>query len=134
MEADLDKEFMSAVVDAVSPTMTPGGLVAVNFFNMRDFALMTSPVTNRIQVVDLSTGTTMTISHSAYTPSALSIPQAESTAVRTTPVPGTGTKPVLIRVIATLRSIVTNPLTFLTFALVLIFGVFYRIARKSAEA
>ena len=66
LETQLDAAFIDAASDVVNPTIDPDGLITVNFLGLRDFALLVSPVTNKILVMDFKTGTTLTLSHSAY--------------------------------------------------------------------
>jgi hypothetical protein len=70
LEAQLDDAFIDAATNVVTPTVTEGGLIALNFIGLREFALMVSPTSNKIQVLDLNTGTTLTMSRSAYEDSA----------------------------------------------------------------
>ena len=62
----LEDAFIDAATNVVTPTIQPDGVVALNFMGLRDFAFMVSPVTNKIEVLDFKTGTTLTISHSPY--------------------------------------------------------------------
>lgn len=66
METQLDADFVEAATEVVTPTVTADGVIALSFLGLRDFAFVVSPVTNRIQVMDFQTGTTVTLSRSAY--------------------------------------------------------------------
>lgn len=66
LDTQLDAAFIEAASDIVNPAIDPDGLITVNFLGLRDFALLVSPVTNKILVMDFKTGTTLTLSHSAY--------------------------------------------------------------------
>lgn len=62
----LDDAFIDAATDVITPTITPDGVVALDLMGLRDFAFMVSPITNKIQILDFKTGTTLTIDNSAH--------------------------------------------------------------------
>ena len=64
--AQLDDAFIDAATDIITPTITSDGVVALDFMGLRDFAIMVSPVTNKFQLLDFKTGTTLTINSSAH--------------------------------------------------------------------
>ena len=65
MEAQLDADFVETAAKIVTPTVTTDGVIALTFLGLRDFAFIASPVTNKMQIMDFKTGTTITLSHSA---------------------------------------------------------------------
>ena len=132
LEAELDREFVSAVTEIVSPSITPDGVVALSIFGARDFAFLTSPVTNKIQIVDFSTGTTLTVSQGSGSAPGYSSPEAKrrvEESPQTTPPVGQGKKPLVVRIISTARDVAVHPLTLLSLILVGVFGALYRVVR-----
>lgn len=66
LESQLDNAFIDAATDIITPTIDPHGVVSLNLLGLRDFAFMVSPISNKIQVLDFKTGTTLTISQSSH--------------------------------------------------------------------
>lgn len=66
LKTQLDSDLMNVATKVVTPTIDPDGVVLLNVLGLRDFAFMVSPVTHKIQIVDFKTGTTLSVSHSAY--------------------------------------------------------------------
>jgi hypothetical protein len=66
LETQLDDTFIETARDVARPSIGKDGVVAVNLFGLRDFAFMVSPVSNRIQILDFRTGTTLTVGQSGH--------------------------------------------------------------------
>ena len=59
----IDKAFIDAATSVVTPAIEPDGHISLNFLGLRDFAILISPVTSNIQILDFKTGLTMTVSN-----------------------------------------------------------------------
>jgi len=136
METQLDADFIEAATEVVTPTVTADGVIALSFMGLREFAFIVSPVTNRIQVMDFATGTTVTLSRSAYDqrpqPEPFSSaqqmphrPQVQMLAPRLT------MHAVLTKAKRFLSGYVLHPFTLGSLALFSIFWLVLRMARRA---
>lgn len=137
MEAQLEADFIETAMEVVTPTITADGVVALDFLGLLDFAFIMSPVTNRIQVTDFTTGTTITLNQSAdreasqpdrFGGSDVSQP---SQRVRTA-APRLTVKQFLYRTRQFFSTYVLHPFTLGSLLLFAIFWVVLRIGRRSA--
>lgn len=136
METQLDADFIEVATEVVTPTVTADGVIALSFLGLREFAFVVSPVTNRIQVMDFQTGTTVTLSRSAYDqrpqPEPLSSAQQRPHRPRLqTLAPALMMRAVLAKTKRFFSGYVLHPFTLGFMALFAIFWLVLRMARRA---
>jgi len=127
----VDKEIVQAVSGVLRPSIDIQGVVALNLFGLREIALLVSPGSNSIRMIDLGTGRSMSF---RYEDRGLATQNRHIVSPPGTPQVKSGRENLLPTVIASIRrwiaTYVFNGITLITLLALLVFWAVWRFARS----
>ncbi len=129
----IDKQMVEALSRVLRPSIDVNGVVALNIFGLREIALLVSPSSNSIRLVDLASKRSVSFRYES--PARMAVNQAHrSPGPPGAPQPAIGRENLLPAVIATIRqwiaTYVFNGFTLIGLVLSSTFWIIWRLAHR----